>query len=122
MRGGGINLTYMCFEIRSMRTDIRSFIVVYMLYLLFKSFNDLFFCNRQEIAKQIYGPDVYELLPKYDSIKTALERCRSSVLPKIPKTTDEIRLPDEWSKTIDGKNFVIADDGIGNDRIIVSIF
>lgn len=90
--------------------------------MLFKSFDNLFFCNRQELAKQTYGPDVCELLPNFKGISSTLQRLRSSVLPRIPKTIDDITLPDQWSKTVDGKNFIIADDGIGNDRIIVSIF
>ena len=43
-------------------------------------------------------------------------------MPKLPDTINSITLPDEWSETLDGRNFVIADDGFGDDRIIVSVF
>lgn len=75
---------------------------------------------REETSKEIFAAEVHELLPSLKSIRRNLYKIRSSILPPLPQSVAEVRIDGQWSKTVDGRNFLLSDSGTGNDRIIVS--
>ena len=82
-----------------------------------------YFQYRDEVSK-ISSNDsaVFQYLPGFNSIKSTLYKIRASVIPKLPKTISDIKIDGQWSKTENGENFLLCDDGIGQNRIIVSLF
>lgn len=57
-------------------------------------------------------------LPTFQSSRSILYRQRSRLLPKLPSTTNEIDLQDQWVQTSTGERFLLADDNNG-PRILV---
>ena len=67
-------------------------------------------------ASKPVSDDMRCLVPEYDSLRTVLQRQRSSALPKLPKCKEDIVLEGEWCMTSDGEHFVLPSDN--NDMII----
>ena len=59
-----------------------------------------------------------DFLPSIKSLKSSLYRSRAKRLPKLPQNRAEIRLNDEWATTLDGRDFVLANDGEDNKILI----
>ena len=57
-------------------------------------------------------------LPSLQKYKPTLYRARRKRLPKLPHTLAEITLPEEWRTTEDGRNFLLANDGV-EERILI---
>jgi hypothetical protein len=57
-------------------------------------------------------------LPSMNAIKSSLYRSRAKRLPGVPHTRAEVNLEGEWTQTIDGRDYVLANDGI-DDRLII---
>lgn len=57
-------------------------------------------------------------LPSFSKYRSALYRSRAKALPKIPHTRAELNITEEWATTVDGRNFVVADDGL-DDRLLI---
>ena len=57
-------------------------------------------------------------LPSLKKFKPALYRARRKRLPKLPHTMAEVLLPEEWTTTEDGRNFLLANDG-EEERILI---
>jgi len=62
--------------------------------------------------------DVAEKLPTYQSCHSSLYRQRSKTLPKLPKTTNEIDLQGEWTRTTAGERFLLVNDG-DQEKIVI---
>jgi hypothetical protein len=60
------------------------------------------------------------MLPSYDSLRSAMRRERAIGVPKLPKTRAEIVLQEEWSHTRNGDNFVIPNTDATNDILMFS--
>ena len=55
-------------------------------------------------------------LPTYDSIATILQRTRNNVRPPLPKSMGDISLEDPWTKTWDGREFLLFDNSLKRDK------
>ena len=53
------------------------------------------------------------------SIKSSLYRIRRNRLPKFPKCRDVFHFEGEWTKTHAVEQFLMAEDGDGDDKIII---
>lgn len=51
-------------------------------------------------------------LGSFATVKSSLYRERRKLLPPLPTSREDLRLPEEYSKTATGDNFLIADDGL----------
>ena len=45
------------------------------------------------------------------SMKSSLYRTRRERLPPMPRSRAELNLTGDWAKTLDGQDFVLANDG-----------
>ena len=61
-----------------------------------------------------------EKLPTYDSCRTSLYNQRSKLLPKLPRTRQDINLDAEWTQTTTGERFLIVNDGDDNKMLVFS--
>ena len=57
-------------------------------------------------------------LPSMKSMKSSLYRSRVSRLPRIPHTCAEVDLMGEGTRTTDGRDFILANDGV-DDRLVI---
>jgi hypothetical protein len=57
-------------------------------------------------------------LPNLRNIKNSLYLSRASRLPRIPHSRVEVQLEGEWRHTLDGRDFILANDG-EDDRLII---
>lgn len=62
--------------------------------------------------------ELMDHLPSFKRYRDTLYRARSQRLPHVPHNRQDIVLEGEWAETVDGRNFLLADDGIDN-RIII---
>lgn len=60
----------------------------------------------------------FDPLPSFTKHKHSLYRARAHRLPRIPHSRAAIALDGQWTQTIDGRNFVLANDGV-EDRLII---
>lgn len=78
----------------------------------------------EEIAKLRSGDtleaseDVARNMPSFQSLKTGLYKQRQKMIPRIPKSREDIELDGPWTKTRAGEDFILANDGT-LDRIIL---
>lgn len=49
---------------------------------------------------------VVNQFPRFEEIRGALGRTRAAVVPPIPATIANVNIPNEWSTTYNGENFV----------------
>ena len=59
-----------------------------------------------------------DYMPALQNIKNSLYTSRARRLPRIPHTRAEVELQGEWRTTLDGRDFVLANDG-QDDKIII---
>ena len=45
-------------------------------------------------------------VPEFHSVRSAMSRTRSSVLPDIPETVDDVVIEEEWARTWEGQDFL----------------
>ena len=57
-------------------------------------------------------------LPTLKAMRSCLYRSRTKRLPPMPHARAEVELTGEWTQTLDGRDFVLANDGV-NDRLII---
>ena len=57
-------------------------------------------------------------LPTYPSMKSALYRARSSRLPSLPQSREDIHLEGRWQLTLSGEQFLIRDAGDAEKMLI----
>ena len=58
-------------------------------------------------------------MPTLDQIRTSLYDSRRERLPTLPQIRGDISFTGEWTKTSSGDQFLIADDGYGNDKLFI---
>ncbi|KAG8200883.1 hypothetical protein JTE90_020523 [Oedothorax gibbosus] len=63
--------------------------------------------------------EVLSQIPTFSGIKNYMYKVRASVRPPLPKTMEELQLDGIWSKTTDGSDFLMVDEGIGDNRIMI---
>ena len=57
-------------------------------------------------------------LPNLKNIKNSLHLSRSSRPPRVPHNPADVQLEGEWRRTLNGRDFVLANDG-EDDRLII---
>ena len=57
--------------------------------------------------------------PSFPTIKSALYRIRRQRLPPIPQSRSEVHFHGEWARTYNGSQFLIAEQGGDEDKIII---
>lgn len=63
----------------------------------------------QELVQRGRNPqprEVGDRFPRFEAIRRALGRTRAQVVPPIPQTVAQVLIPQEWSTTFNGENFV----------------
>ena len=58
------------------------------------------------------------LPPSFNSIKYSLYKVRHKIIPRQPALARDLELTSEWTTTIDGRDFIVADER-GRERIVV---
>ena len=58
-------------------------------------------------------------LPTLPSLKSSPYRLRRKRLPPIPTTREEVHFCGEWLKTDAGENFLLVEDGQGDNKIMI---
>ena len=58
-------------------------------------------------------------LPTIEQIKTSLYDIQRKRLPTLPKSRSDVQFTDEWTMTSSGKPFLLADDGLGDNKLIM---
>ena len=58
-------------------------------------------------------------LPTLYSTKCSLYRLKQKQLPPFPTSRDEVHFKVEWTQIIVGEPFLLAEDGDGDDKIII---
>ena len=58
-------------------------------------------------------------LPTFQSARSSLYRARRKRLPHMPQSCTEVHFENEWAESIDGKRFLLVEDG---DDIKIIIF
>ena len=66
--------------------------------------------NKDEVALK---------LPTIEQIKTSLYDIQRKRLPTLPKSRSDVQFTDEWTMTSSGKPFLLADDGLGDNKLIM---
>lgn len=61
------------------------------------------------------------ILPNFCCIKKTIRRTRRKIngVPIAPTSLRELKIPDDYKRTVAGKNFLLYDSGPTNDRILV---
>ena len=73
----------------------------------------------QEISARENLEEVAAQLPTLSSMKWSLYRLRRKRLPPFPTSRDEVHFEGEWTETNAGELFLLAEDGEGDDKIII---
>lgn len=58
-------------------------------------------------------------LPSRDALRQSINRIRSSDLPTEPESLDDLVIPEDLTKTIDGSDFLVKDSVMDDDRILL---
>jgi len=58
-------------------------------------------------------------LPSRDALQQSINRTRSSSLPIEPETLDDLVIPDDLTKTLNGSDFLVRDFVMDRDRILL---
>lgn len=66
-------------------------------------------------------PGVAGAIPSVHHLKHTIRRVRTrnQCAPPIPKTVSDLKIADEYTKTIKGEQFLIFDSGASQDRILI---
>ena len=72
----------------------------------------------QDISSQTNSEGIIGQLPSMQSMKLSLYRARRERLPPMPRSHAELNLTGDWAKTLDGQDFVLANDG-QDDKIVL---
>ena len=55
----------------------------------------------------------------YSRFKSSLYRNRRSRLSPMPGSRTDVHFEGEWTKTASGEDFLMAEDGEGEDRLVI---
>ena len=76
---------------------------------------------QEEVIKVAATPrseEVAAQLPTLASIKSSLYRRRRKLLPQLPTSRSDVNFEGEWSMTLKGEQFLLAEDGPGESKIV----
>lgn len=62
---------------------------------------------------------IHPYLPSRDALRQSINRTRSSGLPKEPESLDDLIIPENLTKTLDGIDFLVRDSVIDEDRVLL---
>lgn len=79
------------------------------------------FLFSEEAALTAKTKEVASCLPSLEISEKNMYRARSSVRPPLPLNKSDINLTDLWRKTKNGDDFLLVDDGEGENRMLVCI-
>ncbi|KAL5004216.1 hypothetical protein ScPMuIL_017672 [Solemya velum] len=65
------------------------------------------------------GDAVSAAMPTFTSIGSSLYRARQEMYPSPPTTRQNIELKEQWTQTLNNQRFLLADDGEGDQSIII---
>jgi hypothetical protein len=63
--------------------------------------------------------EIHPYLPSRDALRQSVKRLRRSGLPVEPETLEDLIIPEDLTRTLDGSDFLIRDSNIGQDRILL---
>jgi hypothetical protein len=63
--------------------------------------------------------EIYPYLPSRNALRQTINRMRSSELPVEPDSLDDLIIPEDLTKTLDGTDFLIKDSVIDQDRVLL---
>lgn len=63
--------------------------------------------------------EMYSYLPSRDALHQSINRARNSELPTEPDSLEDLVVPEDLTKTLDGTNFLIKDSVVDQDRILL---
>jgi hypothetical protein len=72
----------------------------------------------QATTSQI-SQEVHSCLPTREALQQVIQRIRRSDLPKEPESLDNLVIPDNMLRTLDGVNFLVKDSVVGHNRILL---
>ena len=72
----------------------------------------------QKLAALPKSEEVAARFPTLSSVKSTLYRQRRKRIPALPATRTEVHFEGEWTQTVKGEPFLVAEDG-DNDKIII---
>ena len=73
----------------------------------------------QEISARENLEEMATQLPTLYSMKCSLYQLRKKRLPPFPTSRNEVHFEGEWTQTIAGEPFLLAEDGDEDDKIII---
>jgi hypothetical protein len=63
--------------------------------------------------------EIHPYLPSRDALRQTVNRIRSSDLPVEPESLDDLVIPEDLTKTLDGSDFLVRDIVLEQDRILL---
>lgn len=63
--------------------------------------------------------EIHPYLPSRDALRQSINRIRSSDLPTEPESLDDLNIPEDLRKTLDGSDFLVKDSIMDGDRILL---
>ena len=73
----------------------------------------------QEVAALPNFEEVAARLPTLTAVKSTLYRQRRKLIPALPTSRADVHFNGEWVQTTTGQPFLIAEDGIDEDKLII---
>ena len=77
--------------------------------------------SRETLAHFEITSEVRSHIRMFDGIRGFMYKVRASLLPPMPKTIEDLKLEGIFTKTADGADFLMVDEGVGKNRMLVSI-
>jgi len=62
---------------------------------------------------------IHPYLPSRDALRQSIHRIRSSDLPTEPESLDDLIIPEDLTKTLDGSDFLVKNSVMDEDRILL---
>ncbi|KAF0746435.1 MULE domain-containing protein [Aphis craccivora] len=59
-----------------------------------------------------------EAVATYQSVKSSIHRNKRKEVPPQPENRKDLHIPGLWRQTLDGRNFILCDDGL-DDKIVI---
>src|SRR5436190_16314831 len=63
--------------------------------------------------------EMYSYLPSRDALRQSVKRIRCVDSPAEPQSLEDLIIPEDLQKTLDGLNFLIKDSTLGNNRTLL---
>ena len=63
--------------------------------------------------------EVYPYLPSRNALRQTIKRVRHIDLPTEPQSLENLIIPENMQKTLDGSDFLVRDSTIGDERVLI---